>query len=220
MNKLVSWFSQICLVPILKLLFIKEIKGEENIPNHNFILASNHQSHLDQIANGIVCAPREFYYIGQVDKYSGFEGFMRDFFYFLGGVIKLDRTSSKSKKEVLKKSIEILKKGKGSLVIYPEGTRTRTGEIGEGKWGVAKLLFESGTPILPVALDGAFELMPPGGKLKIEKRIKINIGKPLYFSEELEKVKNLEKNSEEYKQYLQKATNKIMKKIKQLKKEL
>ncbi len=219
MNKPVSWFSKIFLVPILKKLFVKEIKGKENIPDHNFIIASNHESHLDQIANGIICAPRRFSYIGQVDNYSGFEGFVRDFFYFLGGVIQLDRTSKKSKEKVLKKSINFLKDG-GSLIIYPEGTRTRTGKMNKGKWGIAKLLFQSKVPILPVALDGTFELMPPGGKLKIEKRIKINIGKPLYFPEELKKIKNLDKESKEYKKHLSEVTEKIMKKIKKLKDEL
>lgn len=219
MNKFLSWLSQIFLVPLLKIIFVKEVRGEENIPNRNFILASNHESHLDQLANGVICVPRRFYYIGQVDAYKGLEKFFRDFVYFLGGVIGLDRTSKESKKKVVQKSIDVLKDG-GSLIIYPEGTRTRTGEMGKGKWGVAKLLFETGVPLLPVALDGTFELMPPKGKLKIKKRIKINIGKPLYFTEEIKKAQKLDKKSEEYKELLLKVTNQLMKKIKELKDEI
>ena len=63
MNKIISWFSKIFLAPILQLLFVKEIKGRENIPKRNFILASNHESHLDQVANGIVCVSKKSNFI-------------------------------------------------------------------------------------------------------------------------------------------------------------
>jgi len=218
MNRIVSWFANIFLSPILQLLFIKEIKGRENIPKGNFILASNHASHLDQVANGIVCVPRVFSFIGQVDAYTGWDGLVRDLFYAMGGVFRLNRKSAESRKHIVNKSIEYLKNG-GSLIIYPEGTRTRTGEIGEGKWGITKLLFATGTPILPVALSGTFELLPPGGKLKIKKEIKINIGKPLYFTEEVKESRTLDKESERYKTLLHSVTEKIMEEIKKLKEE-
>lgn len=217
MNRPLSWFCQIFLAPILQLLFIKDIKGKENIPKRNFILASNHESHLDQVANGIVCVPRKFNFIGQVDAYTGVSKLFRDVFYLFGGVIRLNRKSIESKEKTMKEAIRCLKENY-SLIIYPEGTRTRTGEMGKGKWGIVKLLFATEVPILPVALTGTFELLPPGGKLKIEKKIKINIGKPLYFTEEIEKAKKLNKGSEEYKQLMHSVTEKIMQKIKELKK--
>ena len=143
-------------------------------------------------------------------------GAVRDVLYFFGGVIRLDRKSVESKKKTIEKAIRQLKEGY-SLIIYPEGTRTRTGEMAKGKWGIVKLLFATEVPILPVSLSGTFELLPPGGKLKVEKRIEINIGKPLYFSEEIEKSKKLDKHSEEYKQLMHSVTEKIMQKIKKLK---
>ncbi len=219
MNKPFSWFCKIFIAPILKKLLIKEIRGKENIPKRNFILASNHESHLDQVANGVVCVPRRFHFIGQVDTYTGLQGLIRDFLYFISGVVKLDRTSQKSKKIVLKKAIQLLKKDH-CLVIYPEGTRSRTGEMGKGKWGIAKMVIQAEVPVLPVGIEGTFELMPPGGKLKIEKRIRINIGKPLYFEKEIEKAKRLDGSSEEYKKILHEITEKIMQTIKKLKEEI
>jgi len=216
MNKPLSWFLKIFIAPILQLLFIKEIKGKENIPKRNFILASNHASHLDQVANGVICVPREFNYIGQIDAYTGLGKIVRDILYFFGGVIRLNRESVESKEKTIERAVRDLKKNR-CLIIYPEGTRTRTGEIGQGKWGIVKLLFATEVPILPVALSGTFELFPPKGKLKIKKEIKINIGKPLYFTEEIEKSKKLEKESEEYKQLMHNVTEKIMEKIKELK---
>ena len=219
MNRAVSWFCKIFLAPIIKILFIKEIRGLENIPKRNFIMATNHQSHLDELAAGYLCVPKRHHFIGQTESYTGFNKFLLNLVYIFGGVIRLDRTSEKSKKRVLKEAIRTLKKG-DSLIMYPEGTRTRTGEIGKGKWGIAKIFLETGVPILPLAISGTFELLPPGGKLKIKKIVKMNIGNPLYFKEEFKKAKNLNYNSEEKQQILIEITGKIMESITLLKSEI
>lgn len=221
MNRLVSWFCKIFIKPIVGLCFVKEVKGLENIPKGNFILASNHQSHLDWILSGFICVPRRFTYLGQADKYTGPFSFLmtlgRSLLYFVAGVIPVDRRDEFSKKIATKKAIEALKRGK-ILVIYPEGTRSRAGEgkIQKGKWGTAKILLKTGVPILPAAFKGTFELFPPKGKLKIKRAAKINIGKPIYFKEEKERAENLDPNSKEYKNLLQKITNKIMTEITRL----
>ena len=212
MNRLVSWFCKIFLKPLVKFLFFKQVKGLENIPKRNFILVSNHQSHLDWFLCGFICVPRRFHFIGQVDVYTGISGISRDILYFMAGVIRLNRKSIESKKKAVNQAIDVLKKG-DILILYPEGTRTRTGAIGKGKKGTAKFLLETGTPILPMAINGTFELMPPGGKLKIKKIVKINIGAPLYFEQELAEAKNLSKDSEQYNQLLIKITNKVMEEI-------
>ncbi|XOA42723.1 MAG: lysophospholipid acyltransferase family protein [Candidatus Nealsonbacteria bacterium] len=219
MNRAVSWFCKIFLAPVVKKLLIKEVKGWKNIPKGNFILATNHQSHLDELATGYVCVPRRYHFIGQTDSYTGPTKFLLYILYFIAGVIPLNRKCEESKKRAVKKAIEVLKKG-DILIIYPEGTRTRTGKIGRGKWGTARIFLETGVPILPAGIKGTFELMPPGKKFKIKKIIKINIGKPLYFKEEFEKAKNLNKNSKEYRFLLQKITNKIMGEISNLQKSI
>lgn len=216
MNRVVSWFCKIFLKPIVDKFLIKEVKGLENIPKTNFILASNHQSHLDQIATAYVCVPRRFHMIGQVDRYRGLTKLFLYFVYFLAGVIHLNRKSEESKERAIEEAVKVLKKG-DILVIYPEGTRTRTGEMGKGKLGIAKIFLRTGVPILPVGIKGNFELMPPGkGFPKIKRMTEINIGKPLYFKVELEKAKNLDCNSEEYKSILQEITQKTMEEIKKL----
>ena len=215
MNKLFSLLCKIFLGPPIHFFLIKEIKGLENIPKKNFILASNHLSHLDIIVCGYLCVPRRFTYIGQVDRYSGFQGFLRDFFYFFGGVIPVNRKDPFSRKTALEKAVQSLKRG-DILIIYPEGTRSRTGKIQEGKLGVAKIFLKTGVPILPVGIKGTFELLPPGGKLKIKRIVGINIGKPLIFQREFEIAKNLSEDSQEYNELLQKITKKIMEEIENL----
>jgi len=219
MNRLVSWFCKIFLAPIVKFLMIKEVRGLENIPKENFILAANHQSHLDEFATAYVCVPRRLHFIGQTDQYAGWTKLMLYIIYFIGGVIRLNRKSEASKKGAVKEAIEFLNKG-DCLIVYPEGTRTRTGQIGKGKYGVAVIFLGTGKPILPVGIKGTFELLPPKGKLKLKRIVKINVGKPLYFKEEYEKAKNMNKDSQEYKVLLQKITNTMMDKIISLKAEL
>jgi len=220
MNLFVSWFCKIFIKPIVGFLFIREVKGLENIPKGNFILASNHQSHLDWIVCGWLCVPRRFTYIGQVDRYSGLLAFGRNLLYFVAGVIPVNRKDKNSKKKAVEKAITALKRGK-ILVIYPEGTRSRTGEIQKGKFGTAKIFLKTGTPILPVAIKGTFKIFPPGKVFPgIKKIVKVNIGKPFYFKEELEKAKNLNCDSEDYKNLLQQITDKIMEEISHLYKEI
>jgi 1-acyl-sn-glycerol-3-phosphate acyltransferase len=202
--------------PIVSFCFIKEIKGLENIPKKNFILASNHQSHLDWIVSGCFCVPRRFTYLGQVDRYTGALGFGWSLLYSSAGVIPVNRKDRVSKRIALEKTVEALKLG-DILVIYPEGTRSRTGEIQEGRWGTAKIYLKTGIPILPMAIKGTFELMPPGKRFpKIKRLVKINIGKPLHFKEEEKRAKNLDCDSEEYKYLLKKITDKLMEEIARL----
>jgi len=213
MNKVVSWFCKIFIKPIVNFCFIREVKGLENIPKRNFILASNHQSHLDWIVCGFFCVPRRFTYLGQVDRYTGFLGFGRRLLYFVAGVIPVNRKDKVSKEIALKKAIEALKNG-DILVIYPEGTRSQTGEIQRGKWGTAKIYLKTGVPILPTAIKGTFELFPPGKEFpKIKRIVKINIGRPLYFKKEEEKAKNLDYDSGEYQTLIQQITDKLMEEI-------
>jgi len=217
MNFIMSWFCKICVKPLVDKFLIKEVRGLENVPRKgNFILMANHQSHMDEMAAGYVCVPKTFHFIGQVDSYRGVIKVFLYLLYFIAGVIHLNRKSEESKKRSLEESISYLKKGH-CLIIYPEGTRSRTGEVGEGRWGTAKLYLRTGVPILPVGIRGTYDLMPPkGGKIKIEKLIRINVGKPLVFEKELAEAKNLECGTEEYKQVCRRITERVMAEIKSL----
>jgi len=220
MNKVLSWFCYLFLKPIVKLIWIKEVRGIENIPKTNFILAANHQSHWDQVINAYLCVPRRFTYLGQIDKYLGFEGFLRNFLYFVAGVIPIHRYNEESKRKAIKECVERLKKGE-ILIMYPEGTRSKDGKIHEGKPGIAKIYLETGVPILPVAIKGNFEIMPVGKFFpKFKKIVKISVGKPLEFKKELEIGRNLSSQSPEYKEICQRITQRVMEEIKKLFEEL
>lgn len=207
-----SWLNKLTAIPLVRFLFIKEIKGLENIPKRNFILVSNHQSYLDFYIAGVIFVPKRFHFIGQVDSWKGIAGFFVKLYYKMAGVIPLDRKNEESRKRTIEKAVQFLRKGE-ILVMYPEGTRSKDGKLQEGKLGVAKIFLKTGVPILPVGINGAFNLMPPHGKFRIEKTVKLNIGKPLYFEKYFKEAKNFKEDSEEYSKILKKITSEIMSNI-------
>jgi len=212
MNKFGSILCTIFLKPPIEAYLVKKTEGLENLPKGNFILAANHQSNLDHVAAGYICLPRSFRFIGQYDGHSGWKKWLVKIAYAIAGVIPLDRTNSESKKIVIEKAVDYAKKG-DIIALYPEGTRTRNGQMGEPKPGVAKIFLGSGVPIVPVAIKGTFELFPPHGKLKIKRIVEIKIGKPIYFEKEFQTAKNLSYKSEEYKKICQQISEKVMDEI-------
>jgi 1-acyl-sn-glycerol-3-phosphate acyltransferase len=197
MDKFVSICSRIVLAPLFYSM-VKTVKGGENIPKKgNFILASNHLSHLDWFIDGYFCTPRRFTFIAQIDKMTGKMAMWRNLLYGYAQVIPVDRNDRESKKAAVLRAIQALKDGY-ILIIYPEGTRSRDGLLQEFKPGIGKLYLESEVPILPVALKGTFDLMPPGKKMKIKKIVEMEVGKPLEFFQEKEAAKKMEKSSDEY----------------------
>jgi len=82
----------------------------------------------------------------------------------------------------MEKLIRLLKRG-GVAYVYPEGTRTRTGEIGRGKIGVGRLVRETGARVIPCYHFGLDQVLPIGHKIpRFGKRVKIWIGEALDFS--------------------------------------
>lgn len=216
MERITSWWCKIFIGPLLNLFLIKQVNGKKNIlSKNNYIFAQNHQSYLDILVSGYVCLPQKFTFIGQVDKGKGIIGFLRNLLYNVSGIIPLNRKSDSSKVEAVNSAISHLKNGY-SLVIYPEGKRTLDGKVQDGKIGIAKIFLQTGVPIVPMGINGAFEMYPPKGKLKIKRAIVLNIGKPLYFKEELDRSKNISIESEEYKDICISITNKVMEEIKKL----
>lgn len=90
------------------------------------------------------------------------------FFMFLAGYIN----STKGWKHVQKRGKELLDSG-CSLIIWPEGHRSRTGKMGRFKKGAFQLALATGRQIVPVCIIGSHHLLPPGNILLTPSRVKI-----------------------------------------------
>ena len=85
MNRFVSILSWILCGWFFPLFLVKEVSGKENFSKkRNYILVSNHISHLDWMIGCYLCVPRKYTFIGQVDKMTGIKGLLRDLTYFWG----------------------------------------------------------------------------------------------------------------------------------------
>jgi len=142
-----------------KLLFHVEQKGLENIPDGPCIFACNHQSVLDGLFvmgafDRKTLADTCFY-----AKQRHVDNFFARYMAAHHNVIVVDMNTDV--KGSLCKLAAVLKSGK-KVAIFPEGTRTLTGELGNFKNTFAILAKELQCPIVPVAIDGAYEAMPRG----------------------------------------------------------
>jgi len=142
-----------------------------------FIIAPNHTSYLDGFVLAAVLPDRiagKTYFLGE-ETY--FRNPITSLFAKLAHIITVN--INRRLKESLQKTARLLKSGK-VVVIFPEGARTRTGELMEFKKGVAILSRELKVPVVPVALVGTYESMPPGSWFPKPVKIRVKVGKPLF----------------------------------------
>lgn len=158
---------------IFKLLFRIRIDGRENIPSHGgVILASNHLSYLDPIVLGLL-TPRKMNYVAKEELFGNF--LFRLLIEKLGAFpLKRGRMD----RFAYGKAISALEKG-GILALFPEGTRSRGGRLGNFKRGVSRIALKAGVPIVPIVIRGTDEALPRGRKIIRLVRIKVRVGKAL-----------------------------------------
>ncbi len=101
------------------------------------------------------------------------------------GFVALDRVKIRSAMKSLDKAAKKVREGL-SVVIYPEGTRTLDGKIGEFKRGMFFLADKSQADIVPVSLSGTFELMPMGTMRVKPGTVNMVIGKPVKYRKDKE----------------------------------
>ena len=133
---------------IMNIIADVEIIGMEKIPEGNLIIAANHLGRLDT-AVLVYALDREDIILAVAEKYKN-----HPLFGALGRAVDaiwLDRFEADF--AALREILARMQKG-GLMVIAPEGTRSKTASMQEGKMGVAFLASKSGYPVLPVALIG------------------------------------------------------------------
>lgn len=147
--------------------------GRENIPAEGGVLmVSNHQSHFDPPLVGMACM-RQMNYLAR-DTLFGFAPFrwlIRSL-----DAIPIDREGMGL--SGLKESLRRLKRGE-MVLIFPEGTRTRDGEISKFRPGFTALAVRSKAAILPVAIEGAYAAWPRRQRLPSLGKIHVHYGPPI-----------------------------------------
>ncbi len=152
-----------------------ELSGEENVdPHKKYVILLNHNAMMD--VPMLYLLPLDFRWV------SKRQVFMIPFFgqlLVLHGDIPIERGNpAKAMKLVMQRGLRWLGRGV-SISIFPEGTRSKTGEIGRFKSGAFRLAREAQVEILPVVLDGTGKLLSKNGMLSPTGVIKIKALPPV-----------------------------------------
>jgi 1-acyl-sn-glycerol-3-phosphate acyltransferase len=97
----------------------------------------------------------------------------------MAGTIFIDRSNRERAAASIAKAAREIRGGK-SVVIFPEGTRTRTGEMLPFKRGGFSLALDAGAPIVPVGIRGAYYMLPPGKLLVRPSKFTVAVGQPIH----------------------------------------
>lgn len=163
-------------------------EGLEKInPKENYVFISNHTSLLDiPSVLGTLENDIRIIYKKELQKIPIFGLALKK-----SPFICIDRDNVKNAMESLKQAIEAVKTGE-SVLIFPEGTRSLDGNLGEFKRGALMLAIKSGKPIVPITIIGAFEKLPAKSSKLKSGEIKVIIGEPINLNPEMNKAEEKE----------------------------
>ena len=162
-----------------------EIKviGEDNIPKEGPVLfVGNHQGNFDiPILLGYIEKPKAFIAKIELLKLPVISTWMK-----LMKCVFMDRKDVRQSVRAINEGVEVLKDGY-SLVIFPEGTRSKDGSLGEFKAGSLKLATKSGVPVIPVTIKGTNKIMEKNSLIIKPSKVEIIISPAIIIDSNWEK---------------------------------
>ena len=134
------------------------ITGRRNVDRKKaYVMVCNHQSMLD-----IPVIYRIFLHFKWVSKASLFKIPVIGWNLWMNRHIKLERSNMMSQRKMLRQCAENIQRG-SSVMIFPEGTRSRNGELRSFKEGAFLIALQQKSDILPIVLDGSYKALPERG---------------------------------------------------------
>ncbi len=131
-------------------------------PTRSYVFVANHSSNVDIPINILAADPIPIRYLAKKELFS---------VPVLGWVmsalrmVRTDRQAHRAAHEEINRQLaEIIPLGL-SLMIYPEGTRTRSGDVGSFKRGAFRIAVDNQLDVVPVSVAGTYDIFPPGSKL-------------------------------------------------------
>ena len=154
---------------------MRVVHPERMIESGPLILAVNHASFFDPPLAGI-CSKRGVYYLARKSLLKW--PFFGPLFPAMNVIpVERDGNDMSALREVIKK----IKEGNG-VVLFPEGTRSKDGNIQPARAGIGFVIAKTGAPVLPMRIFGAYDAFPKNSKRLHFTQITVVIGEPLVFS--------------------------------------
>jgi 1-acyl-sn-glycerol-3-phosphate acyltransferase len=152
-----------------------KVAGTDNLPlDRAAVYCSNHESNVDPPILFTALHPRmHILYKHEIDQIPVLARAFR-----MGGFIPIDRRNKESAMRSIEKGAKSIRDG-SSFLIFPEGTRSRTGEMLPFKKGGFVMAIKAGAPIVPIAISGGRDAMQRGSSIIRPVRITIRVGQPV-----------------------------------------
>jgi 1-acyl-sn-glycerol-3-phosphate acyltransferase len=159
-----------------KLFFKFEVRGAEHLPRAGAaIIASNHASYLDPPLVGMAI-PRPIFYFAKEELFRSFFGSA------IRVVNAIPVNRDQLDRKTLRNVLQVLARGE-MILMFPEGTRTKTGELQEGKPGTGFIAYHAKVPVIPAYVSGSFDILPRGGKFFRFTKCTVTFGPAVDFTE-------------------------------------
>jgi 1-acyl-sn-glycerol-3-phosphate acyltransferase len=157
-----------------------EIEGRENVPTDGpAIITPNHLSFCDSVFVP-AALPRRVWAVG---KGEYMDSWKTKHLFPAMGMIPVDRSGGDAAQAALDTAAEVLNNGL-LFMIYPEGTRSRSGNLHKGRTGAARLALRCNAPIIPTGHVGTVDVQPPDTfVMKPRKRVVVRFGTPMWVQE-------------------------------------
>lgn len=168
------------LLPFTEAMVHPKVEGREWVREleRPVIFAANHSSHADTslILHALTDRARERTVVAAAADYWFKHPVLGNLVSLFLNTFPFSRTGGAQAQ--LHSSSQLLKSG-WNLVLFPEGSRSPDGRMQEFKPGVGHLARETGTPVVPMHIRGAYNVMPRGQKLPVPGPVRVRIGKPM-----------------------------------------
>ena len=157
---------------------VRVLHSERLVRGESFVIVANHESFCDILVL-LANLPMQVRFLA---KRSVFRVPVLGWSIAAAGFIPVDRQDRSRGMETVDAALRRLSGGR-SVVVFPEETRTRTGDLLPFKRGAAHLALRSGLPILPIALAGTYHVLPRGSLAITPGPVVMSVGNPIEVSE-------------------------------------
>lgn len=153
--------------------------GRENIPKDQAVLfVGNHQSNFDiPLLMGELGVPHGYIAKSELGSVPVVSAWMKEM-----KCVFMNRDDRRQSLQAIKDGIEILKNGH-SLVVFPEGTRSKCDKMSEFKAGSLTLATKSGVPIIPITIDGSHSMFESNNNRVAASQVRLIISEPIYMND-------------------------------------
>jgi len=166
-------FIHIIIRPMLKSFFKFKVFGAENVPlDGGALFMSNHASHADPVFLG-AAVRGTLHYMARSTLFK--PALVKKFLLRLNAFpVHLGTPDRKAIRQALR-----LLEEENYLLIFPEGTRSVDGTLGEAQAGVGLIAHKTTRPVIPIFLSGTQNVLPRGSKMLRSAKVSLHFGKPI-----------------------------------------